>query len=134
MLTVGVLQRLKRRSHGRFLQGFTKSHGRRLPTELQLFGQGNLPRKLSAIERTSCLAVRASVACSVTGVGELVMRAGLAREAARRAASGDADLDAACAAALEAGILQVGQQTAPPVEGGPTRHLQGTSVPWVLVL
>lgn len=50
-----------------------------------------------------------SVATSVTGVGELIMRAALAREAARGIAAGDADVDAACSAVIEDTILQVRQ-------------------------
>ena len=50
---------------------------------------------------------RVSVACSVTGVGEHIMRAGLARDAARRIIPGDVNSDDACAAALQDGILEV---------------------------
>lgn len=49
------------------------------------------------------------MATSVTGVGELIMRAALAREAARGIAAGDADVDAACSAVIEDTILQVRQ-------------------------
>ena len=45
--------------------------------------------------------------CSVSGVGEAIIRAGLARAAAAEAADVGTDLDAACSAALEEGILQV---------------------------
>lgn len=46
------------------------------------------------------------MASSVTGVGELIMRAGLARAAAEAAADRALDLDSACAAAMARGILQ----------------------------
>ena len=52
-----------------------------------------------------------SVACSVTGVGEHIMRAGLAQDAARRIIPGDANSDDACAATLQGGILEVRRRT-----------------------
>ena len=55
--------------------------------------------------RLFCLG-RAAVGCSVSGVGEAIIRAALAREVAAAAADAATDLDAACSAALEEGILQ----------------------------
>jgi hypothetical protein len=49
---------------------------------------------------------RAAVGCSVSGVGEAIIRAGLARKVTAAAADTATDLDAACSAALEHGILQ----------------------------
>lgn len=54
---------------------------------------------------------RPAVACSVTGVGESIIRAGLAREVAQAAADGAVDLDAACSAAMEQGMLQARHMT-----------------------
>lgn len=44
--------------------------------------------------------------CSVSGVGEAIIRAALAREVTATAADTATDLDAACSTALEEGILQ----------------------------
>jgi isoaspartyl peptidase/L-asparaginase-like protein (Ntn-hydrolase superfamily) len=49
---------------------------------------------------------RAAVGCSVSGVGEAIIRAGLAKGAATAAANTGTDLDTACSAAIGEGILQ----------------------------
>ena len=63
--------------------------------------------------------------CSVSGVGEAIIRAGLARDVTAAAADTATDLDAACSAALEEGILQA--RLTGIAEGLATRERRGAA-------